>query len=729
MKFKLLATTAAFLMNLFSLKEIPVVEGKVAFSDDQTDQLKNKLGEEKASEIVAALNKELAQMANSDKENLELKAVNEELAKAQKELEALLAETNLTSEEKKDLLEGKGENPSDLTAQINVLKAHQKKQNEMLAKLISDPEADSPLEVIKRNAKNMTHSATHLFASGKEYDAFEKRPWNQRLRDQGIKATDFNQSGSVPLLQDDLEHFVRENPTALESLFVDFEDLPKEWDRRSGVLDRVADAAIIAGEIVQGRKKGWASKNKFKIAAEQGQVFRKKIDITFDGYELQEIENTWIRSYNKEGSHPWKMSFIGFLLSELVKQQKLDDRRAQINGIFAQTPEGEGIAGAAVNSQDGLRYLWHYFRDIKKKYRPFNVSLGAPTKANIVDYIKEMIESIPEEYRNQSGMEIQLSSEVLGWYREKAGAIYQLHMSDNEGTMEYKRDYPIDYPNFKFQELKDQTKTKFIAITASKNVQIMDYNASESGKFTITHDKRDTNIFADYRLGIRLKFVGTELADGEPADFERQVVWSNDQPVFDSSISVPVFDDETGVVKVHYNHMKVDGDWKTDVTQIKEGTPGQVIRVTGNTSLAGDKFVKNNANSLLTADFNLKSGGTLTLFVQADGKVKELSRTAEPASTTTVNNEFDGDTIDASASNEFYYTGAASGTLAEILNGVDGKVIKIYGTDTAAVTFTVEDVAGNVDVTANAVLASAADFVELVRVDGVWTEVSRTIAA
>ena len=33
----------------------------------------------------------------------------------------------------------------------------------------------------------------------------------------------------------------------------------------------------------------------------------------------------------------------------------------------------------------------------------------------------------------------------------------------------------------------------------------------------------------------------------------------------------------------------------------------------------------------LTADFNLKSGGTLTLFVQADGKVKELSRTAGPA--------------------------------------------------------------------------------------------------
>jgi hypothetical protein len=31
------------------------------------------------------------------------------------------------------------------------------------------------------------------------------------------------------------------------------------------------------------------------------------------------------------------MSFIGFLLGELIKQQMLDDRIAQINGIFVQS--------------------------------------------------------------------------------------------------------------------------------------------------------------------------------------------------------------------------------------------------------------------------------------------------------------------------------------------------------------------------------------------------------
>lgn len=728
MKFKLLAKTAAFLTSLFAITDLPVEDGKLALSDDQNAQLKEKVGEESANDIMDALNREIAQLAKGDQENEALNAANKQLKDVQAEVQKMLDATNLTPEEKQGIVEGKGEGTPALTAKLQALSNAQKEQDKKIAKLISAPEDDSPLAVIKNDVKNMKHNATHLFATGQVYDAFEKRAWNQRLRDQSIKATDFNTSGTIPLLQDDMEHFVRENPAALESLFNDFAELPAQWSRRTGVLDRVASGAIIPAEIVQGRKKGWSPKNNFKIAAEERRVFRKKIDITFDGYELQQIENTWIKNWNKDGSHPWKMSFIGFLLTELVKQQKLDDRRAQINGIFVESPEGDGNPGRAVNSQDGLRFLWHYNRDIAKKYRPFH--LGEPTKANIVDYIKQAIELIPEEDRNQSGMEIQLSSEMLQWYREKAGIVYQMHKTQNEGTMEYGRNHPIDYPNFLFQELKDQTKTKFIGFTKSSNVEILDYNVSEKGKFTVTHDKRDTNIFADYRLGIGFQFVGTELLPGEPAEFERQVIWSNDMPVFDDSVTAPIFDDKTGIVKVHYNNMKVDDAFATDIAAIKNVTPGTVVKITGSTSLAAAKNVKNNASLLLSADFDLSTGGTLTMFVQPDLKLKEISRTiVAPVSADAEAGNFDGDTIDAKTVNEFFYTGAASATLAEILNGVDGKVIKIYGKDDAAVlTLTVQNVAGNIAVTANAVLASKADYIELVRINGVWTETSRVIA-
>ena len=61
-----------------------------------------------------------------------------------------------------------------------------------------------------------------------------------------------------------------------------------------------------------------------------------------------------------------------------------DDRKAMINGVYVKTPEGDDYTGAAINSQNGLMYLFHQFRDVKKKYRAFDI--GLPTKENIVLY-------------------------------------------------------------------------------------------------------------------------------------------------------------------------------------------------------------------------------------------------------------------------------------------------------------------------------------------------------
>jgi hypothetical protein len=73
-----------------------------------------------------------------------------------------------------------------------------------------------------------------------------------------------------------------------------------------------------------------------------------------------------------------------------------------------------------------------------------------------------------------------------------------------------------DYPNFIFQSCRSN-ETNFI-VTKSVNVEILDYNVSER-KITITHDKR-YQYFADYRLGIRFKQVGTKLEAGDPREFD-----------------------------------------------------------------------------------------------------------------------------------------------------------------------------------------------------------------
>lgn len=721
MKWKFMAKTVAAITALLSMKELPIDGENKALnlSAEQRQKIVDALGEKMADEAIKGIDAEIKNLAQN---NLDLKAI-------QDEIDAMVAESNLSAEELATLAnEGADGGGSNVIANVKAIAAKNKEQATIIAKLINEPEGDRPLAVITGGNQSMKHSATHLFGSGKSYDAFDGgRAWNARLRDGGMKATDFNQSGVIPTLQSDMDHFVEENNGVLESLFNDFRGLPAEWDTRTGVLDRVSDGHIIAGEIVQGRAKGWSPKNDFEIAAEQGQVYRKKIDITFSGYELQEIENTWIRQYNKtDGSHPWKMSFIGFLLSEIIKVQMVDDRNAQINGIFVQSPGGDDMPGAAVNSQNGLRYLWWLFRDVKKQYQAFDI--GAPTEANIVDYITTMIEMMPEIERKEQGLEIQLSSKWLKAYLKRAGELYPKQFSTDQGKMQYQLNSPIDYPNFIFQELVDQTKTDFIGITKSKNVQVLEYNTSEKGKFTVSHDKRDTHIFADYRLGIRFKFVGTKLAAGRPAAFDVQKVWSNNMPVFGNDVFVPAFDNTSGILKITFANTQVDASWKTAISSIEGATKGSVIRIKGNKGLAAAKNLVDGGNLDLVSNFDLSTGGTIVLFAKEDGTFKELSRTETPEVAATTDIDFSTGVLDAKGGNVFRFAGDATTAITNIINGVEGKSIKIFGTDVALIDVTLSDV-GNINVTAAATLGDSNDYVQLTYVNAVWVETGRSITA
>lgn len=732
--FKQLKATYAMLLALFGVKEIPIVDGKLGLTDEQESKLEDKFGEEFVSQMKEAFETEISSMSNE-----------KEFDKVKQEVSAMLTASGYTEEEQETILgsDTSSENLNVATEYKSLmekfleLKAQNNEFQKKIDLLIKDPEPESTAENIIQKVMQtgkIKHSATHLFGSGKQYDSFENRPWNVRLRDGLMKATDFNQDSNIPTLQDDVEHFVRENPKVIDSLFDDFDELPKEWSRRTGVLDRIASGAIIPGEIVQGRKKGWAPKNNFKFDAEEGKVYRKKIDISFDGYELQEIENTWVGTIHQmDGSQPWKMSFIGFLLSELVKQQKLDDRIAQINGIYARTPDGEGIPGAAINSQSGLRWLWWYYRDSAQKIRPFN--LGAPTEANIVDYIKNMIELIPSTQRNQTGWEIQISEEWYKKYCEKAGLLYSLDFKSDLGKSNYPLDYPVNYPNFKFQPLKDKTNTDFIGIVKSSNVEILDYNTNEKGKFTVTHNKRNTDIFADYRLGIRFIYVGMKASENDPDMFNKQMLFCNNVPIFDEKAEVPVFDDQSGILKLNFNQAVIGDGWNTDIESIeglKDGPyvvdlKGKIVTITGNPNLTGTPAVKKNTDLQLASDFSLKTAGTLTLLNIGDGKYKEIKRTAS-APVVDPSELIVGTVIDAAVANDWRFEASDSATLSDILNGVHGQTITITKTNAETSGFTVDNIPDKVSVASTAVLDTKDDTISLINVNGVWYEVSRSIA-
>lgn len=718
MKWKFMAKTVGFLVALFGTTELPVNAEKkeMELTPEQEAAAKKALGE-KYEEVRNAINEELKEMAEH---NFDLKAIEDELAAARQAL--ALEEEEESGKPKAEKSEG------TIAAQIAALR---KEYDEKFKALANEGVGDTG-KVIPINGKQMkNHSATHLFGSTEAYNAFEGRDWNRRaagLITAGV--SNFNDKVDIPLLQGDIEHFVRNNPKVIESIFDDFEGLPKDWATQSGIIDRVVNGLIAPSEITQGNNGGWNPKGEVVIDTEEGRVYDKKIDITLTGEKLKQIEKSWLTFMNgNDGSHPWKTTFVGFLLGEYFKQAVLDSRVAMVNGIYTKTPKN--LVGMNVNSQNGLRALWYYYRDVEKKYKAFDI--GEPTKENIVDYVKTMIEKIPLHKRNQQGWEIQMSTDMLIWYKERAGEFYALHYASDQGKSNYNGASPLNYPNFKFQPLVDQTDTLFIGITKSKNVETLYYRENEKGEFTVTRDKRDTHMFADFKEGIRFIQVGRKRAEGEPKEFEYQMLYSNSVPIFSSETRIPLFDMQSTTIEFKYPYFYphveiVQNDYGQDITDIKGVVPGQIVTITGLTTLAAARKVKNNANLLLGADFELQSGGTLTLIVQDDLKLKKLSATSGPAAPAETDKSFTGTSIDVKGASVFRYTGTADASLANILNGVDGKQIAIYGTDTADIEFTVTDVPGVIEVASDAVLASAADYIVLTRVNGVWYETKRLIA-
>ena len=713
MKWKIMAKTVALFSALLGTKEIPI-DGEAQtlnLSAEQRQKIVDALGEDLAGEAINGINSEIKNMAQ---ENLNLKAIKDEV-------DAMVRLSALTEEELKNVAKD-GNGAPETVALVQAIAKKNNEQAAQIQKLIADPEGDVPSAIIQGNGKKITHSASHLFGSTKAYDAFEERNWNARAAGLTTAATNFTDQPTVQKLNNDLDLYFRENPEELKSLHRDNFGLPAFWNKRTKVDDKVADATIATAEISQARKLPWLPKNRQIIKPEEGQIFPIQIDIEYVGYFLQKIEASWLNMMNKEGSQPYKTSFVRFLVSEIDKKARQEDRIATIKGVYVETPEDATTPGRFINRQNGLLYLAQQARDVTKKYRPFD--LGMPTPTNIVDYVDNFIKQLPYDVRTQQGLVLYLSDFWLKAYKRRSETLF----GGNNDYTGYPTN-PKDYNNIKFEVLVDMEGSDFMFMTFDDNIEVLENIPAEKSMYHFEYLKRMVYIWADYKMGVRFLHIGNPVVEGDPLEFSVQTVWSNTAPVFPKDFFVPVNDDATGKVKVNFKNLYVTKDWATDITEFTNTTPGTIIKIKGDTQLAAVKNVVDGAKVDLVANasFNLKSGGTLTLYVNADGSVKELARTAAPETNVVADVNFDTATVDANSGSIFRYNGAATKAITGIQNGVEGKTIKIFGTDAVSVDVTFSDT-GNINVASAATLLDATDYLQLTLVDGVWVETGRLIA-
>lgn len=706
-----------FLMSILGMTKLPdAIDDQFEFSEEQKARLR----------AVDYSEEEIAQLQNDFKKEVSAaQNVKGELDKARAELASLKEDVGLKEDEivKDGPDRGGGdaanislsEELKNIRAEVAALKIE--KQRLEALDIPKQVEGVKDLHAVK----NLVHSATHFLGTGKDWDAIANRPWNAAAVAGNITATtDWGDNLNVATLVKDAEHFWRDNPTEINSLIRDTNTHPSFWPTRYNVSDLIAGASIVTGDVTQARKPLYLPKGKQAIKVEDGKVWPVNIDLTYKGYDLQQMETSWLNAWNREGTSPYKISFIQFLLIEITKKARIEDRIAQIKGIYSAVPEDMAKPGQYVESMDGLLYLLWKAYHVDKKFK--TIKRAAPTPTNIVDHVEEVIrENLKEDVINTPNLIYYLSHTHLRWYKIRYREIHGVEMDFNGETGKI-----LEHENIKLCPIVDLEGSNVHFITFDDNIELLENRRGENTLYRFDDLRRDRFIYADYKRGIRMLHIGNKVSDSDPAAFKVQSVWTNGQPFFAPNTTITLYDDTSGIVETRYSDYRVMDKWATTIAEIKGQYPGQIIKLRGNTAALAGATVASNAKISLASTFDLTSGGTLFLKVNSDLTVTEVKRTSAPSIDPEKSVTFQGNSIDSTDGNDFVFDGTNAVSLESILNPTEGTVITITGTGGAALT--ISDVGGNIDVDGNAVLDTENDSIELTVIDGVFTETARNIS-
>lgn len=683
------------LLGLLGIEALKTKDGLPDLSIEDRNSLENQIGAEDMATLIEQVTAELSGVADA----------RTQLAEARSNL--TIAEANTGQ------LEGR---LAEALATVGTLQ-------EQVATLEDQPDtvlsSASNLSQFRGTASDIV-KAVHAVGSqlmGLEGQFWATdRSWNARaLGGSKMAATDFTSQIVVDRLNGDLEDFIRQNPASIDDIFNQYFSFPEIWKANTiyGVADRLTTATILTEEVTQPRKDGWMPKGSAHILPEEMRIRPVQMDLQWNYNKLVVIENNWINSFNREGTQAYKMHFVEYLVTFYLKQARSEDANVLINGVFVPTPEGYKHPVSYLHRNDGILKLMFDARGVK--YRPFNI--GVPTLANICDYIDEkLIGGLDPEVRNQP-LELALSPYWLRGYKKRDEII----RGQNNNYEGYPKT-PRDYPNITFVPVTQFEGTDIMFITVPGNVTPLEYKPEEKSLLTFEKFLRNIYAFADYRLGIGFKHIGLVTDSADESRFLKQVIWSNNTPLFKKDFYVNVYDNKTGLVEVSHNRVKLAEEFTTDIKKIT-GDVGRFLIIRGDVSLPASVNVKKNTDLKLTADFDLKTGGTLTLVKNTDGTYTEVSRTDEPEVKATAI-EFIGATIDYENASEFVFVGSTV-SLTDISGGTEGNVIRILGGADESHALTIESVAGKIKVNSTYVLDANAKYMDLIYVDGVWMEVGR----
>lgn len=623
------------------------------------------------------------QTVKAEEDNIEaLEAIEEFMAEN-------TSETTENEDSEEEVPDAEDQNNKTVASQVKVLTAKlasetkaRKTAEANYSKLKASPEPDNP-EIIKGNMTlTVQHSKTHLYGSNNSWDAFEGRSWNSQAAGlEGATATAWN-TADISQLNEDIQDYFRKDPKKLHSTFMDGLQLPPHWKLISGVSDEYIFTTISTGEITQGLKIKWLPKNNAKFAPQKGKVRDIQIDIEFKGNELKKLEKSYLNNFFNEGSTPFKDSFILFVVKELMKQARKEDKICFGKGVYFPN-ENADVPGSFLNNFSGVIKLILEARG--KLFKSFK--LGTPTEENIFDYVKKFVEGLPHEIKILPDLYFYASPSWVRSYNEARRRVKGRDQDFNGNIM-----YVDGFSNVRLYSYDLLEGYDFMFLTTEDNIKGLTDKPGEDGVLQFEKDTRNTRAYGDYKLAAFIAMFGRKLIGVDANSYDNQLFFSNDvEALTDVYVPVPANQDIPSL-KYHNSLMVgVNNTQATNITDFSDAIPGTKVYVLGNAE-ANYSTVKDGGKiSLIDGDCVLTKNTLLVLYVKADGTFQELERKKTGVQITeeaAVVLPADTTVIDVSVGTRFVTSANTQPTaIVSISNGVTGETYRVEGgSDTQATT-------------------------------------------
>jgi hypothetical protein len=393
------------------------------------------------------------------------------------------------------------------------------------------------------------------------------------------------------------------------------------------------------------------------------------------------METSWLNhleSIKKEGSKPYKMSFVAYLAGEILKKAAEEDQIAHIRGIYIPTADDATEAGLSIHKQNGL-LIGIKAAQARRVYMPYD--MGVPTEENILDYVEELVNRIPEYWRDMPGMVLYMANYWRDAYLKRRETVKGLMPTFKEGKL------TVDlHENIRLEGLAFLNDSKFMFATTEDNISMLENIPSEKKILNMEMDKRDINIFGDYKTGIHVWAYGYEYADGVEMSDDKQIFFSNNVEILPDSYVDVAANTTVPSVKYHTSLKTGVNTQATAITDIADSAVGDYIYIKGNSG-ANPSTIADAGKFDLESAVTLDENTLILLYKRGAADFVEVERW-DLALSNVIFLAPDATTMDAALGKHFVTavnTGATA--ITDILNAVDGDIYVIEGgSDTEAST-------------------------------------------